>query len=409
MNQSGEKTSLPRRSFLSASAASTASLMLVSSKTAFTAEANSALRMGVIGCGGRGNHVSGVFIRNTNSQIIGLADFFQDRLESTQQGLSERLVGVGRKKIESSKLFSGMSGYKKLLEEDLDQVLVTSPPYYHPLHLEAVVSSGKHVYCEKPVAVDVVGAKKVMEIGKKYNGKVSMMVGFQIRESPEYQEVQQRIKKGDIGDPVAGMVHYHSGRLGVKKLENASEQEFRLRNWVFDKVLSGDIITEQNVHVIDICNWFLDGHPVKAYGTGGRKARVDVGDCWDHFEVIYDYPGDVQISFGSSQYLTGWGECLDRIFGTKGVGEASYGGGGHVTGPNDWHSERQGLLGGTEESKVKKLEASIRSGNFVNQTEIGANSTLTCVLGRMAAYGNKEVTWDEMIKSNLKYDANITL
>ncbi|MDP8244783.1 MAG: Gfo/Idh/MocA family oxidoreductase [Candidatus Hinthialibacter antarcticus] len=409
MNQSSDQTAVPRRNFLTTSAASTASLMLVSSKTAFTATANSALRMGVIGCGGRGNHVSGVFIRNTNSQIIGLADFFQDRLESTQQGLGERLLAMDRKKIESSKLFAGMDGYKKLLEEDLDHVLITSPPYYHPLHLEAVVNAGKHVYCEKPVAVDVAGAKRVMEIGKKAHGKVSLMVGFQIRESPEYQEVQKRIQNGDIGDPVAGMVHYHSGRLGVKKLDNASEQEFRLRNWVFDQVLSGDIITEQNVHVIDVCNWFLDGHPVKAVGTGGRKARTDVGDCWDHFEVIYDYPGEVKISFGSSQYLTGWGECLDRVFGTKGVGEASYGGGGHITGPNDWHSERKSLLGGAEESKVKKLEESIRSGNFVNQAEIGATSTLTCVLGRMAAYGNKEVTWDEMMKSNLKYDAKIKL
>lgn len=409
MNQSGDQSSVPRRRFLTSSAASTASLLLVSSKTAFTASANSALRMGVIGCGGRGNHVSGVFIRNTNSQIIGLADFFQDRLESTQENLSNRLVDLGRKKIESSKLFAGMDGYKKLLEEDLDHVLITSPPYYHPLHLEAVVKAGKHVYCEKPVAVDVAGAKKVMEIGKQAHGKVSLMVGFQIRESVEYQEVQKRIARGDIGDIVAGMIHYHSGRLGVKKMDNASEQEYRLRNWVFDQVLSGDIITEQNVHVIDVCNWFLDAHPVKAVGTGGRKVRTDVGDCWDHFEVIYDYPGDVKIQFGSSQYLTGWGECLDRIFGSKGVGECSYGGGGHITGPKDWHSENKSTLSGTEESKVKKLEESIRSGNFVNQAEIGASSTLTCVLGRMAAYSNKEVTWDEMMKSNLTYDAKIKL
>ncbi|MBI1389262.1 MAG: gfo/Idh/MocA family oxidoreductase [bacterium] len=408
MTGSNKTSTIQRRGFLSAGAAASAGLLLVSSKTAFGAEANSALRMGVIGCGGRGNYVSGEFIRNTNTQIVALADLFDDRLKSTQEGLGKRLAEQGRSPIEDSRLYKGHEAYKDLLASELDMCLVTSPPYFHPIHLNAVVDAGKHVYCEKPVAVDVAGAKRVIEAGNKAKGKSSLMVGLQIRKSPEFQEVTSRVHQGDIGEIVSGSAWYHAGRLGARNVEGESEQDSRLRNWVFDQVLSGDIIVEQNIHVIDVVNWYLQSHPVKAFGTGGRKARVDVGDCWDHFLVTYWYPNDVRIDFSSSQFLVGWGDCRERIFGSKGVAESPYSGVARVTGEKAWQSEDKDLLDGAVAAKVRALEESIRGGDFVNEAQMGAQSTLTSILGRIAAYGEKVVTWDEMMQSNLELDPKLS-
>ena len=402
-----EKKTMQRRQFVKGSLAG-AGLMLVKSQTAFGTDANSALQTGLIGCGGRGNNDASKLIRYANCQVVALADPFDDRLQSTQNALNGRLKEMDRPAIESSKLFKGMEAYKDLLRlKELDVVIVTSPPYFHPLHLEAGVSAGKHVYMEKPVATDVAGAKKVIEIGEKFNGKVSMAVGFQIRFAEGYQEITKRIHNGDIGQIVHGQVYYHSGRLDARNLAGASEEVNRLRNWVFDKQLSGDIIVEQNIHVIDVANWQLQGHPVKAFGTGGRKGRTDVGDCWDHFICTYWYPNDAKIDFSSSQFLKGWGDCRNRLFGTKGVSDVAYSGAPKITGDNAWTGQGDGLSDNAEQRKVSFFEQSIRSGKFINETKQAAESTLTCILGRMAAYKEGVTTWDEMMASDQKFDVNI--
>ena len=290
-----------------------AGLTFVRPESVYGAPANDALQLGVIGCGGRGHNDSREFVQTTNTRVIALADPFQDRLESLQNDLNRRLEAVNRPPVESSMLFQGMDAYRKLLDAPVDVVLITSPPYYHPEHLMATVEAGKHVYCEKPVGVDVPGCLKVIEAGKKAEGKCSVMVGFQIRESEGFKGVVNRVHDGAIGDIVFGQVYYHSGRLSPHTREGASEDENRLRNWVFDKVLSGDIIVEQNIHVIDVANWYLQEYPVKAYGTGGRKARTDVGDTWDHYVVTYYYPNDIRVDFSSSQFLVGWGDCRERF------------------------------------------------------------------------------------------------
>lgn len=411
MNNHTDKQAFSRRGFVKSSAAAAAGgLIITSAKTALGSEANSALRLGVIGCGGRGNNDAGGFIRVTNTQVVALADPFEDRLKGTQSNLNARLQSVDRPAIADDKLFGGLDGYQDLLAlDDVDFVLITSPVYFHPEHLIATIDAGKHVYCEKPVAADVVGCKQVMEAGKRAEGNVSVVIGFQIRESPEFQEVAKRIHRGDIGDLVSGMVHYHAGALGLRSKEGASEAENRLRNWVFDQALSGDIIVEQNCHVIDICNWYLNSTPISVCGTGGQKARTYGGDCYDHFNLTYVYPNDVHISFSSTQFLKGWGDCRERIFGSDGVADTPYSGHAMVTGENAWRSERTSLLGGTDASKFELLYNSILSGDYLNQTEQGAHSTLTCILGRMAAYEKRPVTWDEMMESNQKYEVDLTL
>ena len=399
---------LSRRNFVQASTLG-AGMILANAKTVFGSQANSALHLGVIGCGGRGNADAGNFVRSTNTRVVALSDLFPDRLEATRDNIGKRQVDMGGSAIDASRLYPGPGGYQELLASEIDMVLITSPAYFHPLHLEATVNAGKHVYCEKPVGVDVWGPKHVMEVGKKAEGKLSLMVGHQIRFSPQFQGVVERVHQGAIGTIVSGQAYFHTGRLNPHNRPGASEQENRIRNWVFDQVLSGDIIVEQNVHVLDICNWFLQDHPIKAHGTGGRKARVDVGDCWDHFIVTFWYPNDVKLDFASSQYLVGWSDTRERMFGTDGVADTPYSGFPQILGKNKWRSDSDDPLSGADSLKMKKLEESIRSGKFVNEAQPGAISTLTGVLGRLAAYGEKEVTWDEMMNSNLHLDAGLKL
>ncbi|MBN2328322.1 MAG: Gfo/Idh/MocA family oxidoreductase [Candidatus Omnitrophica bacterium] len=404
-----KKTSpFSRRSFVK-SAAAGAGLAIVKPETVFGSNANSALQLGLIGCGGRGTHDAGQFIRTTNTQVVALADSFQDRLERSKNELDDRMKEKGRPSIDPGRLYKGMDAYKNLLASEVDAVIITSPPYYHPLHMEAAVEAGKHVYMEKPVSTDVFGAKRVIEAGKKAEGKVSVSVGFQIRYSESYQQIAKRIHQGDIGEIVSGMVNYHAGRLGNRSRPEASEVENRLRNWVFDIELSGDIIVEQNCHVIDVANWFLQSHPVKAYCTGGRKARTDVGNCWDHFIGAFSYPNGAIMDFSSSQFLKGWSDCRNRLFGTKGCADIAYSGKPRITGDNAFTVETEGNLTGSEENKISAFLESIHSGKFQNQALQGAESTLTSILGRIAAYNECEVTWDEMMKSDQKFDVKINI
>jgi len=401
-------SSYSRRSFVK-SAAVGASLVFMKPETVFGSNANSALELGLIGCGGRGTHDASQFVRTVNAQFVALADCFPDRLENAKEELDGRLEEKGRSKIDPSRLYKGMDAYKELLASKLDGVLIMSPPYFHPLHLEAAVNAGKHVYLEKPVATDVFGAKRVIEAGKKAEGKTAVAVGFQIRYSPAYQEIAKRVHEGALGDIVSGMVYYHAGRLDNRARAGASDGENRLRNWVFDIQLSGDIIVEQNIHVIDVANWLLQGHPVKATGTGGRKARIDVGDCWDHFVCAYTYPNGAVMDFSSSQFLKGWGDCRNRLFGVKGVADVAYSGPAKITGDNAFQTEGEDNLKGSEENKITAFYESIQSGKFQNQALQGAESTLTSILGRIAAYDGREATWDEMMKSDQKFDVKIQL
>jgi predicted dehydrogenase len=189
-----------------------------------------------------------------------------------------------------------------------------------------------------------------------------------------------------------------------------SSAEARLHNWVFDKRLSGDIIVEQNIHVLDVANWYASSTPVRAFGTGGRKARIDVGDCWDHFLVTYWYPGDVKVDFSSNQFLKGFHDMCIRFYGTAGTMEAHYGGAVRMTGDKQWTgTEKDDTGNGGAVANVKAFVESIRTGNYVNNAAVSAKSNLTAVLGRMAAYRGGTFTWDEMMRSNETYEANLRL
>jgi predicted dehydrogenase len=340
------------------------------------------------------------FPQHTDAKVTAAADPFADRLEYVRRML----------KVDKSKLYVGLDGYKELLQQDVDAVVVTSPPYFHPEQVAAAVARNKHVYLAKPVAVDVPGCKSISASGKRVKGKLSFLVDFQTRSEPHFIEAAKRVRDGAIGVPVCGQIFYQTGRLGRQDQPGMSRDEARLRNWVFDKVISGDIIVEQNIHVLDVCNWYLGTHPIKAAGTGGRKARTDVGDCWDHFIVIYWYPNDVKIDFSSSQFLEGFHDMCMRVYGTEGTVDSHYGGPVTITGRKPWPGgDTQDIYAQGAIKNVKDFVESIKTGKYLNNVEESVQSNLTSILGRMAAYDENMVRWDRMMQSKERLEAEIRL
>ena len=284
-------THLNRRKLIKNTAAISA-VTILSPSIAFASKANSAIRMGIIGCGGRGTGVISSMSQHTNTNIIAMADLFEDKLQNSKITLDERNVKKGFLKIQKSNTYIGSEAYLRLLEnKDVDAVLISSPAYTHPEFLEAAVADGKHVYCEKPVAPDVEGCKRVERAGNRANGKLSIVVGFQIRHASPIVEIVKRIHRGDIGEIISGELHYFSSGLPIKNIEGISFDEARIRNQYHFRALSGGILLDQGIHMLDVCNWALKSHPVSAIGIGGKKAGPDFGDTWNNFQISYQYPG----------------------------------------------------------------------------------------------------------------------
>ena len=280
---------MDRRHFIGGTAAS--GIMLLKARTAFGYEANSAVRLGLLGCGSRGTSVATSFAKNTPARVVALADLFPDQLAAAKAHFDEVNAALGVPGIDASLMFRGHRAFEELAASSaIDAVQISTPPWFHVPHLEAVIAAGKHAYCEKPMGVDVAQAKQALEIGKRAEGKVSLDVGFQVRSAPPIAEVVRRIHAGDLGKLVCIEAHYNAPNAVSHSGTGWSADEFRLRNWLWDRVLSGDILVEQNIHVIDLCNWIIGSHPVKATATGGRNAITHQGDTWDNYQVTYTYP-----------------------------------------------------------------------------------------------------------------------
>lgn len=395
-----------RRDFIKTTGMAAAGLMFVKPGSVYGTPANDAMAVGIIGCGGRGNYIGRELLRQPGVRIVALHDLFDDRLAQTRERFDKEQEGS---RIADSMIFKGGEAYHRLLASGIDAVVITSPPYFHPDHFEAAVAAGKHCWLEKPVATDVHGTKRIEKTGQKGAGKVSMTVGFQSHYVPAYEELIYRVHNGAIGDIVSADTNYFTGDLRRKATPGMPAQEARIRNWVFDRVLSGDILVEQNIHVLDVVNWTLRAHPLRAYGAGGKKARLDV-DCWDHFAVTYVYPNDVHVSFNSSQFKNSYSARLQRFLGTKGYAEAHFSDGPvKIAGEEPWDAQTSDGFGPGVPRKIAAFVESIRSGKYQNDVPGGVESTLTAILGRTAAYSGKPATWDEVVKSNARWDAQVEL
>ena len=415
--------SMNRREFVKAGAAAASGLLLLRSKTAFGYEANSAVRLGLLGCGNRGTSVATSFAKNTSARVVALADIFPDKLAKGKAHFDEVNAGLSHAAIEDRLTFHGHDAFKRLVDsKDIDMVQISTPPWFHVQHLEAAVDAGKHVYCEKPVGVDVAQSKKALEIAERVKGRQSVDVGFQVRSAPPIAAVIGRVKEGALGKIASITANYYAPASKEKESVGTSKDEWRLRNWLWDRVLSGDILVEQNIHIIDLCNWVLGTHPLKATATGGRNILTHPGDCWDNYQVNYTYPGDVHVSFTSTQFGDYGFEAGLRIFGAKGGADAPYSGPVRITGELAWawqdgtdagaatgagkfaaNGEFQDNLALADREKDRSFIESITSGRFHNQIAAGVETAYSCMLGRMAGYQRREVTWEDLLAHGEKF------
>jgi predicted dehydrogenase len=395
---------ITRRSFVAGAAAM--SFAIVKPQLIRGTVANSKVKLGLIGCGGRGTWIAGLFKEHGGYEIVAGADYFRDRVDKFGDKIG----------VDAKYRYTGLSGYLKLLDSDLDAVAVESPPYFHPEHAEAAVDAGRHVYLAKPIAVDVPGCNTVASSGMKASQKkLCFLVDFQTRANEFYIEALKRVHDGALGDFAFGESSYHAGipwKGQIKYLQDDPKNpENRLRAWGLDKVLSGDIITEQNIHTLDVVNWIMNRAPLYALGTGGRKVR-QVGTCRDHFAVLFQYPDNVGITFSSRQFEghDSPGGIKNRMFGSKGVLETEYGGNVIIRGENFYRGGKtSGIFKNGAVNNIASFHKNITEGNFDNTTvESSVLSNMITILGRTAAYRQQIVSWEEIIQSNEKLQADLT-
>jgi predicted dehydrogenase len=387
-----------RRNFLAGTTA--VGLTMLSPELVAGAQANSKITLALIGCGGRGNWIADRFVKHGGYQFVAAADYFPDRSASAAQRLG----------VPADKAFGGLSAYKRAIDAKPDAIVIESPPYFHPEQAVAGVDAGCHVYCAKPISVDVPGCTTVAETGKKATqNKRVMLVDFQTRTNEFYREAVRRVHAGDIGPLVSGeAVYYASVPSDFAGALTAPED--RLRYWVLDRSLSGDIITEQNIHALDVATWIVGQNPLQAYGACSRKGRSDRGDCNGNFNVVYTFPDEVLLSFASKQYGAGLDDIGCRMFGPKGMIETHYGGLTFIRGQKSYKGGKSPNI--YEDGAIVNIadfHKAILAGDYSNATvEPSVRSNLTTILGRTAAYKKAVVTWDEMMKSAEKVAYDMT-
>lgn len=416
-----------RREFCRAGTAA-ASVLLLKPNTVFGYQANSAVRLGLLGCGSRGTAVATSFSQNTTAQVVALADLFPDQLAAGRSHFDQLNASVGRAPIDSKLLFQGPHAFEQLAAStDVDLIQISTPPFFHVQHLEAAVASGKHVYCEKPVGIDVKQARQALEIAKRVKPTQSVDVGFQCRNAPPIAAIAEKIQAGALGKMVSIAANYNAPASQEKIRPGASADEYRLRNWLWYRALSGDILVEQNIHIIDLCNWLLGCHPVKASASGGRNVLSHAGDCWDNYQVDFVYPGDVHVSFSSTQFGNYGGfDAGLRLFGANGSASIAYSGPIQIRGAQPWvwqdstnTPEGNGKfaangsfadnLAFADREKDRAFIESIVSGPTHNQLAAGVETALSCMLGRMAGYQGRETTWEDLLAHGESYELGMNL
>jgi predicted dehydrogenase len=396
---------ISRRSFVEASGLALAALAAPRQAFAIGRRTADPIRIGLVGCGGRGTGAVRDAVRaSDNVQIMALGDLFPDRITSAQTGFARTVAEDPRfaaaYKVTPEKCFTGFDAYKQVLATDCDLVILATPPGFRAEQLMAAVNAGKHVFTEKPVAVDVKTALAAIAAADIAKAKgLGIVAGTQRRHDPRYRETIRRIHDGAIGQVVSGQVYWNQGGLwsNVRK-PGWSDMEFQLRNWLYYTWLSGDHIVEQHVHNIDVANWVMGGHPVRATAMGGRQTRTDplYGHIFDHFAVEYEYSDGRRVL----------SMCRQQDGTASKVGESFQGSLGQsnaydtIEGKNAWkHARLEGMNPYVEEHR--DLVASIRAGKPLNEGRQIVESNLTAILGREAAYTGQSLTWDELLASNL--------
>lgn len=361
------------------------------------------IRIGVIGCGGRGTGAArDALAASDNVSIVALGDLFPDKLARARASFA-RLAGEDPRfaagyQVSDERCFTGFDAIDQVLAADIDLAILATPPAFRAGHLEKAIGAGKHVFMEKPVAVDVHGALQVIAASDAARQRnLAIVAGTQRRHDPRYIETIRRLHDGAIGDVITGQVYWNQGGLwNFDRLPEWSDTEWQLRNWLYFTWASGDHIVEQHVHNLDVANWVFGALPIRAVGIGGRQVRTSAayGHIFDHFAVMYEYPDGRQL----------WSMCRQQDGTASRVGESFVGTRGtsnaydRIAGRRNWqHPELTGVNPYVEEHRA--LVASIRSGKLLNEGRRIAESTLTAIMGRESAYTGQPVTWSELLTS----------
>ena len=357
------------------------------------------VKIGLIGCGGRGTGaVANAFAADSQTQLAAVADVFEDHAKSSLANL--RKNASDRVAVDPEQCFVGFDAYEKLLATDVDIVILATPPHFRPAHLKAAVASGKHVFCEKPVAVDAPGVRSVLETTEEARKKnLTLVSGLCYRYDRPKVELINRVHDGAIGDIQAMHVSYNTGTLWHHDRQPSwSEMEFQLRNWLYFTWLSGDFNVEQHIHSLDKAAWAMhDTPPVRATGLGGRQVRT--GDQWgnifDHFAVIYEYENGTRL-FANCRQMAGCStDVSDHLIGTKGRAEMMR---AVIEGEHPWRY--RGDKPNMYEEEHRALFRAIRSGSPINNGTYMARSTMMAIMGRMAAYTGQTLSWDQCLNSS---------
>lgn len=362
---------------------------------------NDTLKVGLIGCGGRGTGAASQALNaDPNVALTALGDAFRDRLDESYNNLLK--INPEKVKVAEEHKFVGFDAYQKVINSGVDVVILATPPGFRPDHLAAAVAANKHVFCEKPVAVDAPGIRKVLEAAKMAKEKnLSLVSGFTYRFDEPRRALFGKVLDGEIGEIKAISSTRHGGTLWYKPRQPEwTDMEYRLRNWYYYNWLSGDFIVEMIVHSMDMMAWAMgDQVPLQATGSGGRQARTEEkwGNIYDHFAVEYEYDNEVRAFNLCRQQSNSSTRNTVEVFGTEGnayVGSDNY----RITGKNAW--QYRGEKNNPYQTQHDELFASIRKSEPINHGDFMANSTMMAILGRMVAYSGQTITWEEAMNSD---------
>lgn len=406
----GKKISSSRRDFLKRSSAALVGGAVASQfigLPAVHAAGSDVIKVGLIGCGGRGTGAAKDVLSSAHGvKLVAMGDVFKDQLDKSLGLLAplperdETIRSLGNTiEVPEDRRFTGFDAFEKVLASDINYVILATPPGFRPVHLKAAVAEGKQIFTEKPIAVDGTGVRMVLETYEQAKAKgLHIGAGTQRRHQAGYIETLKRVQDGAIGSIVSGRVYWDQGPIWVHpKQEGWTDMQWQLRNWYYFTWLCGDHIVEQHVHNLDVANWAIGAHPLKALGHGGRQVRTDpvYGNIYDHFSIDYEYPNDVHVASFCRQMPNCANNVSESLAGTKGSSQLNkY----TIAGEKSWRYTGANNLPYVQEHT--DLIAAIREGKPYNEMKQVAETTLTAIMGRMSAYTGQEITWEHALNSS---------
>ncbi len=390
-----------RRKALQLAASGAVAIQALALPRAVHAGGSRTLKVALIGCGGRGTGAAKqALLADEDVQLTAMADLFEDRLARSLKSLSTLPAVADKIDVPPERQFVGFDAYNDVMASDVDVVLLATPPHFRPIHLEAAVEANKHVFAEKPVAVDAPGVRSVLASCAQAKQKnLSVVSGLCLRYDSGFQEMIQRLHDGAVGDIHTVLANDYRGPIWVRPRQpDWTDMHWQTRNWYYFTWLSGDFNVEQHVHFLDISAWIMNGYPVKAIGMGGRQVRTDsiYGNIYDHHSVVYEYESGARIISNCRQQPHCRNRISAHVMGSKGSAEASSRS-MRIEGESSWRLKEESKDAYQVEHDC--LFAAIRSGKPINNGEYMANSTLLAIMGRMATYTGQEVTWEQALNS----------